>query len=76
MIKEHAAAVASKAGLEIEYLGRKVRKESLIQEKLAKRGNNPGLVCIFSNVEPCYRFMPYHDKEIQHTGVKLNAVNA
>ena len=71
-IKTHAAITAGQAGLEIEYLGRSnIRKETLVQERLAKRGNHPGLVCILSSVEACRRFMPYHDKEKNHTGLKL-----
>ena len=71
-IKKQAANIASEAGVEIEYLGRsKVRKESLVQEKLQKRGDAPGLVCILSNVERCRCYRAYHDKKKNHTGLKM-----
>ena len=34
---------------------------------LAKRGTQPGLVHIFSAMEPCTSYRPWHDKETGHT---------
>ena len=38
------------------------RKEDRIHAVLAARGMQPGLVHIFSAMEPCAAFMPWHDK--------------
>jgi hypothetical protein len=52
-IKSNAEALARKAGIEIQYLRKKVRKEDLVQQILSRRGEQPGLVCIFSVLERC-----------------------
>lgn len=54
----HVRQVAAAAGVEVEYLAssRAVRKETRIQEVLARRGSQPGLVHIFSVVEPARVF--------------------
>jgi len=47
-------ALADKAGLKIEYIARKgLRKEDRVKEILARRGQHPGIVHIFSGVEAC-----------------------
>jgi hypothetical protein len=69
-LKSHTESIAETNGMLIEYLqGSGIRKESLVQEKLAKRGNHPGLICIFSCVEGCKRFVPWHDKKKKHTSL-------
>ena len=51
-IVENAKAVATAHGLKIEYIARKsFRKEERIREILAERGDDPGLVHIFSATE-------------------------
>jgi hypothetical protein len=63
-IRENAERIAAAAGAEIEFIGtRNVRKEDRAQEVLAKRGDHPGLVCIFSAMEPCSTYKPWHDKK-------------
>ena len=52
-IKNHAEALAAEAGIQIEYLRKKIRKEDRVQEILAQRGEQPGLICIFSALERC-----------------------
>ena len=52
-IKANAEALASQAGLKIEYLQKKIRKEDRVQQILTQRGDQPGLVCIFSALERC-----------------------
>jgi hypothetical protein len=42
---------------------RNVRKEDRVKEILARRGEQPGLVCIFSAMEPCSTYKPWHDKQ-------------
>jgi hypothetical protein len=63
-IRNNAEQLAKQSGLEVEYIERKkaFRKEDRIQEILEQRGDHPGLVHIFSAIEPCtqyaYRFDP------------------
>ena len=65
-IRDNAERVAKEAGLEIEYIRKKnFRKEEKIKSILAERGDHAGLVHIFSALEPCSSFRPWHDK---HTG--------
>ena len=71
-LRDHAVALAQAAGLEIEFVQRRnFRKEDRVAEVLARRGTQPGLVHIFSAMEPCPAFRPWHDKASGRTGVKL-----
>lgn len=63
-IRAHAERLATENGMEIEFI-RKIgafRKEDRIQEIVAERGTEPGLVHIFSAMESCSSFKPWHDK--------------
>jgi hypothetical protein len=65
-IKVHAEKVAQEAGLEIDYVRKKnFRKEKKIEEILRKRGNHPGLVWIFSALEPCTTYAPKYNPNRQ-----------
>ena len=71
-IRTNAAALAREHGLEIEFI-RSVsafRKEDRIKAVLAARGMQPGLVHIFSAMEPCAAFMPWHDKASGRTTLR------
>ena len=58
-IKKHAEGLAAEGGLEVEYVRKKnFRKEQRVQEVLQKRGGHPGLVWIFSALEPCTTYAP------------------
>ncbi len=62
-IRQNAQALAEQAGLSIEHLrNSNVRKEGLVREVLKKRGGHEGLVCIFSAMEACPSYKPWHDK--------------
>ncbi len=53
-IRENAEKMAAEAGIEIEFIRkRNFRKEDRVKELLEKRGEHPGLVCVFLTVEPC-----------------------
>ena len=53
-IRVNAERLAQEHGLEIEFIRRKdFRKERRIKEIVAQRGDQPGLVHIFSAMEPC-----------------------
>ncbi len=63
-IRLQAERLARDNGLEIEFIRKKdFRKERRIKEIVAKRGEHPGLVHIFSALEPCPSFKPWHDKK-------------
>jgi hypothetical protein len=67
-IRENAEQMAAEAGIGIEFiLKRNVRKEDLAKAILAKRGEHPGLVCIFSAMEPCSAYKPWHNKQTGKT---------
>jgi hypothetical protein len=63
-IKSNAEALAAQHGLEIDYIRKKnFRKEERVQEILRKRGTQPGLVWIFSALEPCNTYQPWFNKQ-------------
>ena len=67
-IRANAEALAQAQGLEIEYIRKKdFRKEDRIRAILDQRGSQPGLVHIFSAMEPCASYRPWHDKRTGHT---------
>lgn len=70
-IRQHAERLAKEAGLSIEFIQRRdFRKEDRIQELLKERGEHPGLVHIFSAMEPCTCFRPWHDKTTGRTTLR------
>ena len=71
-LRENAERLAAEAGLQIEFI-RKLkafRKEARIKEILAERGDHPGLVHIFSAMEACSSYQPWHDKSTHRTFLK------
>ena len=67
-IRENAEKVAAEAGIEIEFIRkRNFRKEDRVKELLEKRGEHPGLVCVFSAMEPCSTYKPWHNKQTGKT---------
>jgi hypothetical protein len=67
-IRENAEQRAAEAGIEIEFIRkRNFRKEDRVKEILAKRGEHAGLVCIFSAMEPCSTYKPWHNKQTGKT---------
>jgi hypothetical protein len=67
-IRENAEQMAAEAGIEIEFIRkRNFRKEDRVKELLEKRGEHPGLVCIFSAMEPCSTYKPWHNKQTGKT---------
>jgi hypothetical protein len=70
-IRDNAQALAHKHGLVIEYIRKKnFRKEARIESLLKQRGRQPGLVHIFSALEPCASYKPWHDKATHKTFLK------
>jgi hypothetical protein len=71
-LRDHAVKLAQAVGLEVEFIARRnFRKEDRIAAILQRRGDHPGLVHVFSAMEPCPAFRPWHDKASGRTGVKL-----
>lgn len=54
-MRDNAERLAAENGLEIEFIRRtkSLRKEEKVQQILRQHGVHPGLVCIFSAMEPC-----------------------
>ena len=51
-IRENAEKMAAEAGIEIEFIRkRNFRKEDRVEEILARRGEQTGVVCIFDSSE-------------------------
>ncbi len=70
-IRRNAEGIAQAAGLTIEFIRKKnFRKEDRIRALLKKRGDHPGLVHIFSAMEPCTTYKPWHDKPTGKTFLK------
>lgn len=69
MIRANAQQVAKENGLEIEFIRKQAdfRKEDPVQQIIQERGSQPGLVHIFSAMEQCPSYQPWHDKESHHT---------
>lgn len=64
--------VAAESGVDIAFIRRlhAFRKEDRIQEILRERGSHPGLVHVFSAMESCPAYAPWHDKPSGRTGLK------
>ena len=62
-LRAHAEKLAKDNGLTIEFIRRNnFRKEERIKAIVNQRGDHSGLVHIFSAMEPCPSFKPWHDK--------------
>ena len=74
-IRSHAEAIAGENDLKIEFI-RKIkafRKEERIKEIPKERGTHPGLVHIFSAMEQCTSYKPWHDKTTGKTSLKYDS---
>lgn len=71
-IRENAERIAKENGLEIEFIRKTkaFRKEDRIKEIIEKRGIHAGLVHIFSAMETCNTYKPWHNKETGKTYLK------
>ena len=71
-IRDNAQAIAKENNIEIEYI-RKVkafRKDDRIQEIIKESGKTEGLIHIFSAMECCNSYKPWHDKNTGKTFLK------
>jgi hypothetical protein len=73
LIRKNAKTIAKENGLEIEFISKKddFRKEERVKEIIGQRGSHPGLVHIFSAMEGCQKYRPWHNKQTHKTYVKM-----
>lgn len=70
-LRKKAEELASSEGLSIEFIRKNIfRKEKRIKSILKERGTHAGLVHIFSAMESCASYKPWHDKQTHHTALK------
>ena len=71
-IRDNAEMIAKTNGMEIEFIrkSKAFRQEARIKKILAKRGDHPGLVHIFSAMEACPSYKPWHNKQTGKTYLK------
>ncbi len=74
-IRENAQALAKENGLTIEFISKQkaFRKEERIKKIIDNRGHQPGLVHIFSAMEQCQAYVPWHDKASHQTYLKMTS---
>ena len=72
-IRSHAQAVAQAHGVEIEFIRKQkaFRKEARIAQVVQERGNEPGLVHIFSAMEGCRAYEPHYDQVTKRTTMQI-----
>ena len=72
-IIKNAERLAKENCLEIEFIRKNgaFRKDERIEEILARRGRHEGLVHIFSALELCSTYDPWHDKQTGKTYFKF-----
>ena len=72
-IRQNTAAIAAAAGIEIEFITKhkSFRKEDRIQAIVQARGAHPGLVHVFSAMETCQAYEPWHDKGTGKTYIRM-----
>lgn len=74
-ITAHTQRIAQEQGVTVEFI-RKIkafRKEDRIKAILKQRGEHPGLVHIFSAMESCTSYQPWHDKKSGKTYLKYDS---
>jgi hypothetical protein len=70
-IRDNAEKIARSNDLPIQFLKKRhIRKETIIKKILGQRGHHPGLVHIFSAMEACPSYKPWHNKKTGKTYLK------
>jgi hypothetical protein len=76
-IRDRAASLAAEAGVTIEHIAKNhIRKEAVVSQVLAQRGEHPGLVHIISAMEACDSYQPWHDKATVRTSCGRTVASA
>ncbi len=73
-VRQNAQRIAEENGIEIEFIRklRAFRKDDRIQEIISETGKTAGLVHIFSAMEQCNTYKPWHDKTTGKTFLKFD----
>ena len=73
-IRQNTQRIADENGIEIEFIRklRAFRKDGRIQEIIANTGKTEGLIHIFSAMEQCNTYKPWHDKTNGKTSLKFD----
>jgi hypothetical protein len=70
-LRENAEKIAQENSIQIEFIKKKnFRKDERIKQILKNCGDHPGMVHIFSAMEPCPTYRPWHDKKSHRTYLK------
>jgi len=70
-LRSNAEQIAKDNNIKIDFIRKKnFRKEKRIHDIIEERGNHNGLVHIFSAMEPCSSYKPWHDKNTHKTFLK------
>ncbi len=73
-INQNIKALAEENGIHVEFVRKKnFRKDDRVKEILAERGDHPGIVHIFSAMESCTAFKPWHDRQTHATFFKYDS---
>ena len=73
-VRVNAQRIADENGIQIEFIRklRAFRKDDRIQEIIQKTGKSEGLIHIFSAMEQCNTYKPWHDKTTGKTFLKFD----
>ena len=73
-IRANAQRIADENGIEIEFIRklRAFRKDDRIQQIIQETGKTEGLIHIFSAMEQCNTYKPWHDKTTGKTFLKFD----
>jgi hypothetical protein len=73
--RANAMLIAKENGLEIDFIRKHqdVDKDDRVKKIIQQRGTHPGLVHIFSAMETCTSYKPWHDKATGKTFLKYDS---
>ena len=71
-IRQNMERIAAENRTEIVFIRskKKFRQEKHVRQVLDQRGEDPGVVCVLSAMEPCGSYKPWHDKKTHKTYLK------
>jgi hypothetical protein len=73
-IKENIEAIAEQNDIDIQFVRKQnFAKDERVKEIIANRGDHTGVVHIFSAMESCTAFRPWHDKQTHETFFKYDS---
>ena len=70
-IKENAERIAQESGIKVQFIrNSETRKEEVVAQAVAARGDAPGLVAILSAIEVCPTYEARYDKSTGRTSLR------